>query len=98
MGLGHGGVPFDLMQQEVHLPTWHACQDRIGTGPPRARTEVIYVDLGYWAISGNEFISVQNASGASQLNHKLGDLMVDRMVKLNHTLGRAGELGSFYCL
>ena len=21
-------------------------------GPPRARTEVIYVDLGYWAISG----------------------------------------------
>jgi len=28
------------------------CEDRIGTGPPRARTEVIYVDLGYWAISG----------------------------------------------
>ena len=24
--------------------------DRIGTGPPRARTQVIYVDLGYWAI------------------------------------------------
>ena len=29
-----------------------ACEDRLGTGPPRARTEVIYVDLGYWAISG----------------------------------------------
>ena len=28
-------------------------EDRIGTGPPRARTEVIYVDLGYWAISGS---------------------------------------------
>ena len=27
------------------------CEDRIGTGPPRARTEVIYVDLGYWAIA-----------------------------------------------
>jgi len=23
------------------------CEDRIGTGPPRARTQVIYVDLGY---------------------------------------------------
>jgi len=22
-----------------------ACEDRIGTGPPRARTQVIYVDL-----------------------------------------------------
>ena len=22
------------------------CEDRLGTGPPRARTEVIYVDLG----------------------------------------------------
>ena len=29
------------------------CEDRIGTGPPRARTEVIYVDLGYRAISGS---------------------------------------------
>jgi len=28
------------------------CEDRTGTGPPLARTEVIYVDLGYWAISG----------------------------------------------
>jgi len=29
-----------------------SCEDRLGTGPPRARTDVIYVDLGYWAISG----------------------------------------------
>ena len=29
------------------------CEDRIGTGPPLARTEVVYVDLGYWAISGS---------------------------------------------
>jgi len=28
-------------------------EDRIRTGPPWARTEVIYVDLGYWAISGS---------------------------------------------
>ena len=28
------------------------CEDRIGTGPPRVRTEVIHVDLGYWAILG----------------------------------------------
>ena len=28
------------------------CQDRIGMGPPRARTRVIYVDLGYRAVSG----------------------------------------------
>jgi len=35
------------------------CEDRIGTGPPRARTEVIYVELGCWAISGNKFSSVQ---------------------------------------
>ena len=34
-------------------PTAGGCEDRIGTGPPRARTEVIYVDLGYWAISGS---------------------------------------------
>ena len=42
-------------------------EDRIGTGPPRARTEVIYVDLGYWAISaalvGNKLISIQNFGG-----------------------------------
>ena len=31
------------------------CEDRIGTGPPRAETEVIYVNLGYWAISGSVF-------------------------------------------
>ena len=24
-------------------------------GPPRARTRVIYVDLGYWAISGSPY-------------------------------------------
>ena len=24
-----------------------------GTGPPRARTGIIYVDLGYWAMSGS---------------------------------------------
>ena len=29
------------------------CEDRLGTGPPRARTEVIHVGLGYWAISGS---------------------------------------------
>jgi hypothetical protein len=27
-------------------------EDRIETGPPRPRTEVISVDLGYWSISG----------------------------------------------
>ena len=26
-------------------------EERIWTGPPRARTEDIYVDLGYWTIS-----------------------------------------------
>jgi len=31
-------------------PSAISFEDRIGTGPPRARTEVIYVDLGYWAI------------------------------------------------
>ena len=25
-------------------------EDRIGTGPPRARTKVIYVDIGCWAM------------------------------------------------
>jgi hypothetical protein len=29
------------------------CEDRIGTGPPRARKEVKYVDLRYWALSGS---------------------------------------------
>ena len=32
-------------------PSPEPCEDRIRTGPPRASTEVIYVDLGYWAIS-----------------------------------------------
>ena len=27
------------------------CEDRTVTGPSRARKEVIYVDLGYWATS-----------------------------------------------
>ena len=26
-------------------------EDRLGMGPPRARTEVVSVDLGYWAVS-----------------------------------------------
>ena len=30
-----------------------ACEDLIGTGSHRARTEVIYADLGSWAISGS---------------------------------------------
>ena len=29
------------------------CEDRVGTGPPRARTQVNNVDLGYRAISGS---------------------------------------------
>ena len=29
------------------------CEVRIGTGPPRARTEVIHADLGHWAVSGS---------------------------------------------
>ena len=29
------------------------CEDRIGTGPPRSRTKVVYVKLGYWACSGS---------------------------------------------
>ena len=33
----------------------NACGGRIGTGPLRARTEVIYVDLGYWTIPGSVF-------------------------------------------
>jgi hypothetical protein len=37
----------------ARLPQLLHCEDRIGTGLPRARTEVIYVDLGYWAISGS---------------------------------------------
>jgi len=36
-----------------HYPGHVVCEDRIGTGPPRARTEVIYVDLGDWTISGS---------------------------------------------
>ena len=30
------------------------CEVRVWTGPPRARTKVIYADLGYWAISGKK--------------------------------------------
>jgi len=30
-----------------------ACEDRIGTGPSRARTEVIHEDLGYWTFWGS---------------------------------------------
>jgi len=37
----------------VSSAKWLQCEDRIGTGPPRARTNVIYVDLGCWAISGS---------------------------------------------
>ena len=28
-----------------------SCEDRVGTGPPRVRTELVYVDLGYWVYS-----------------------------------------------
>ena len=29
------------------------CEDGIWTDPPLARTDVIYVNLGYWTISGS---------------------------------------------
>ena len=34
----------DLLRKGVR----EDCEDRIGTGPPRARTLVIYADLGHW--------------------------------------------------
>ena len=40
-----------------------SCEDRIGTGPPRARTEVIHVDLKYWAISQLGLYPLQRESG-----------------------------------
>ena len=46
LGLVHGRKVLVKLQKGV-------CEDRLGTGPPRARTEVIYVDLGCWAISGS---------------------------------------------
>ena len=38
---------------ELFRLRWEAalCEDRIGTGPPRTRTEVIHVDLGHWTVS-----------------------------------------------
>ena len=55
-----GASPIDyirtsLARSKIYLrEIWGGgCEDRIGTGPPRARTEVIYVDFGYWAISGS---------------------------------------------
>ena len=36
-----------------HTLDYILCEDRIGTGPPRAKTEVMYLDLEYWAISGS---------------------------------------------
>jgi hypothetical protein len=41
------------------------CEDRIGTGPPRARAEVIYVDLVNRAISGSESSLCGQVGGAS---------------------------------
>ena len=63
LGGSWGGVLFlmgEALLNSRDLRTLHTrpCEDRIGTGPPRARTEVIYVDLGYWLV-GNKFISVQ---------------------------------------
>ena len=34
------------------------CEDRIGTGPPRPRTGVIYADLGYCVFSTFPLLSV----------------------------------------
>ena len=39
------------------------CEDRVGTGPPRVKTEVIYVDLRYWSISGSIHSKGDPASG-----------------------------------
>ena len=35
----------------------------IGTGPPRARTEVSHVDSGHWAVSGSIHPKVDPARG-----------------------------------
>ena len=43
------------------------CEDRIGTGPPRARTEVIYVDCGCRAIAG-QAREVREAPGRSSFS------------------------------
>jgi len=47
------GELFAFGKTADRTPYTQYCEDRVGTGPPRARTEVIYVDLGHWAISGS---------------------------------------------
>ena len=60
----------NILSQETrlnsHTPHRPHCEDRIGTGPPRARTEDIYVDLG-----SSKLISVQTLVFLAPL---LGDL------------------------
>ena len=62
LGFGRGGDPHRMskrmpltvdndcttlqQKQKMTCAEVGVCEDRIGTGPPRARTEVIYVDLG----------------------------------------------------
>jgi len=52
-GIGLRDQPWVIRRQNLARLMELECEDRIGTGPPRARTDVIYVDLGNWAISGS---------------------------------------------
>ena len=46
-GIGLRDQPWVIRRQNLARLMELECEDRIGTGPPRARTDVIYVDLGY---------------------------------------------------
>ena len=76
------------------------CEDRIGTGPPRARTKVIYVDLGYWAISirssqvalrdRRELFECVRPEGTTTLSLSLSlSISRSRSLSLSHTLSLA---------
>ena len=57
---GSGTCPPENAPVEGRVPE---CEERIGSGPPQARTEVIYVDLGYWATSGSLTLKARRFAG-----------------------------------
>ena len=84
------------------------CEDRIGTGPPRARTEVISVDLEYWAISvlmaglfryGPHNVHEEVNSGASNVREEVNSGFNNVREEVNSGAGsRSAPYGWILCI
>ena len=88
-----------MRQRDVRVRALGGCEDRIGTGPPRARTEAIYVDLGRFgstdmcvvlricdSVGGADLQASSHAKAALDQPTTRWSMTLSSKVNLNHAI------------